>query len=153
MPERLAKIFVVFVQAHLGCRIQQPADSDRGVDEQAGQIIAGRAEFSLQGIVDHDGRGAQIRHKITDAGARRRRHRSHIGPRNGLGHRAVELVIEFVYAAIERFPWILRGRLAVGGQRDTSRHQGDYDAKQHACVPYIRHIESLRGPFIGSKIH
>ena len=61
MAQRLPEVFVVLVQAHLGRRIQQAAESDGGIDDQTRKIIGRRAEFALQSVVDHDGRGAQIR--------------------------------------------------------------------------------------------
>ena len=66
--------------------------------------------------------------KIADAGARRRRHRAHIGARNGLGDRAIELVVDLVDAPIPRFPRILGSRLCIGRQRDAARQGGGQTA-------------------------
>jgi hypothetical protein len=100
MAQGLAKILLVLVQAHLRSRVQETADSDGRIDHQAREIIGRRAKFALQSIVDHHGRGAQIREKIADAGARRRRDRPYIGARDGLEDGAIDFVVYPVYAAI-----------------------------------------------------
>jgi hypothetical protein len=100
MTQGLAKILIILVQAHLRSGIQETADSDGCIDHETRQIIGRRAKFALQSIVDHHGGGTQIREKIADAGARRRRDRPHIGARYGLDDGAIDRVIDPVYAAI-----------------------------------------------------
>src|ERR1700675_927988 len=100
MPQSLSKIFVVEVQSCLSGRVQVSADANGRIQEEAGEIIGGCFELSLQGVIDHDGRLAEILEKIADARAHRLRNSAHVSACYRLGDRTIEPVIELVHAAI-----------------------------------------------------
>ena len=93
----LAEVFFMFLQSHVRGDVDQAAESDGGVDHEAGYVGEALAEFTLQERVQYDVQVFQVIEKIRNTVAHRFRYGFHIVFRDGYHDIAVEIVIEPVH--------------------------------------------------------
>src|SRR5258708_2435410 len=89
--ERLAEVALVLVEPGRGGRIEQPAQTQRRVEDEPASIVGERLELRLEEIVYHDDRISQVVEEIGDAGLHEVRRDLAVRARDGFQDGAVEL--------------------------------------------------------------
>ena len=100
----LAEVFVVALQPHLGTDVEEAAQAERGVDDQARCVDARGMGLELQHIIDRVGDIAQIAEDIVDTIFEELRGDGLITLGQWLEGIGVEGIVELEDRSVDRFP-------------------------------------------------
>lgn len=108
--------------ARLFCQIDQPAEAEAAVDDEAEQGVAGAAGLALEQVVGEVDRAQKIGEPVMDAVANRFRHALPVGIAERAEDEAIDLATDGEEGPVRRFQGIvveleLRGRSGIVGRR------------------------------------
>ena len=111
--QRLAQVFVVLLDAHLGGHVEHPEDAQRGVDQHPSQVRGTVAALALEQVVDAGPDVLDVAEEVADGHFHRQRRHFVVADRQRLEHRLVHPFIEGVHGAVVTLPRI--ARVTAGG--------------------------------------
>ena len=105
------------LQTDLGRRIEQAADADGGIQQEAARILPEALEFALQQVIRHRDRIEEVVHEVGHAGAHGTRHDFLIAAGNGSRNRMIDRHVDLEGRAIHSLPRVARIAFGVGWKR------------------------------------
>jgi hypothetical protein len=160
--ERLPEVAALLFEPVRARKVEQPAETEGGVEEKAAQGYVGALELALQQVVGEDHRFVQIVEEMADRVAPPlRKHRS-IGLGDRLEQQAVDEEVEVENVAVERFKRIVdcrefRARGGIAWRRRAAaerERQPERQKRRGFSVQFVRRpngFTPLRTPNIGDK--
>src|SRR5579859_3594095 len=141
--EGLAEIFVVLLVSHIRGNVVQAEEPYSGIKRKARPIADTVLEFPLQEIVHADEGVGEVAEEVTHALAYLGRHDLLVSRGHRPRDRGVDLVVELVDAAVQRFPRIARVALGgAGAARGRAHERGEQQDAHHFAGSFASGLPS-----------
>src|SRR5690606_8912114 len=102
--KRLAEVLIVGIEADRRRDIEQAADAERRVQQEAARVLEAGDAFALQELIDDRDRILEVREKIAYAPSYPAGRDLFVSFRDRLQRSTVERVVHLIDAAVESFP-------------------------------------------------
>ena len=95
----------------MGCEVQKAGETEKGVDQEAAQLLLRPREIQLKRAIDETDREPEVFEKVVHADSHGFGNHLAVSLRHRFEHPEIELVVEVVHASVEGFQRIGDGGL------------------------------------------